>query len=73
MPKNVALWDRALRIIVGLALLAFVGRDNAWGWLGLIPFATGVAGTCPLYRLLGIFTRSPHPAPKPPGDAPLPN
>jgi len=70
MLKNLALWDRALRIIVGLGLLAFVGPQNAWGWLGLIPFATGVAGTCPLYRVLDIST---YRAPKPPGDAPLPN
>jgi hypothetical protein len=59
-----------LRIIVGLGLLAFVGPQNAWGWLGLIPFATGVAGICPLYRLLGI---SSYPEPKPPSDTPLPN
>lgn len=56
MPKNVAMWDRALRIAVGLALLALVvfGPRTQWGWLGLIPLATGLAGTCPLYRLLGI-------------------
>jgi Protein of unknown function (DUF2892) len=70
MSKNVALWDRALRVIVGLALLAFVGPHSAWGWLGLIPFATGLVGICPLYRLLGISTR---PAPKPPHDTPLAN
>lgn len=68
MPKNIATWDRILRVIVGLGLLAFVGPHNSWGWLGLIPFATGVVGTCPFYRLLGISTR---PAPKPAGDAPL--
>jgi len=56
MPKNVATWDRALRIAVGLALVALVvfGPRTPWGWLGLIPLATGLAGTCPLYRLLGI-------------------
>lgn len=56
MPKNVALWDRALRIAIGLALLALVvfGPRTQWGWLGLIPLATGLAGTCPMYRLFGI-------------------
>lgn len=69
MSKNIALWDRALRIIVGLSLLAFVGPQSPWGWLGLVPFATGLVGMCPLYRPLGI---SSCPTRKPPGDAPLP-
>jgi hypothetical protein len=66
MCKNVALWDRALRVTVGLALLAFVGPHSGWGWLGLIPFATGLVGMCPVYRALGISSR---PAPKLPGNA----
>lgn len=69
MSKNVALWDRGLRVIVGLALLAFVAPDSAWGWLGLIPLATGLVGMCPLYRLLGVSSCS---ARKPP-DAALPS
>jgi Protein of unknown function (DUF2892) len=69
MSKNVAPWDRALRIIFGLALFAFVGPRATWGWLGLITFVTGLAGICPLYRMLGISTCS---APKPPSDASLP-
>jgi hypothetical protein len=58
MMTNEAGFDRALRILVGIALLAlvFVGPHTAWGWLGLIPLATGVAGFCPLYRLVGIDT-----------------
>jgi Protein of unknown function (DUF2892) len=70
MTKNVAAWDRILRVIVGLTLLAFVGPRSAWGWLGLIPFATGLVGMCPLYRLIGTST---CPAPKPPGNTPLHN
>ncbi|MEY4543995.1 MAG: hypothetical protein RL685_190 [Pseudomonadota bacterium] len=70
MTKNIALWDRISRVVVGLALLAFVGPHSAWGWLGLIPFATGLVGMCPLYRVLGVSTCA---APKPPGDAPLHN
>lgn len=69
MFKNIALWERALRIVIGLALLAFVGPHALWGWLGLVPFVTGVLGTCPLYRLLGI---SSCPAPKPPSNSALP-
>jgi hypothetical protein len=50
--------DRALRVIIGLAVisLVFVGPKTPWGWLGAIPAVTGLAGWCPLYALLGINT-----------------
>lgn len=50
--------DRALRVIVGLALIAivFVGPQTPWGWIGLVPLATGLIGWCPAYTLLGINT-----------------
>ncbi len=50
--------DRVLRVIVGLALIAivFVGPKTPLGWIGLVPLLTGLAGTCPLYSLLGIST-----------------
>ena len=50
--------DRALRVIAGLVLisLVFVGPKVIWGWLGLVPLITGLAGTCPVYSLLGINT-----------------
>jgi hypothetical protein len=55
---NVGGIDRALRIVVGLALIAlvFVGPQTPWGWLGIIPLATGFLRTCPAYSLLGINT-----------------
>ncbi len=58
MQANVGTIDRALRIVVGLVLIAlvFVGPQTAWGWLGLIPLATAFIRFCPLYRLLGICT-----------------
>jgi hypothetical protein len=58
MPRNEGTLDRALRIIAGLILLSlvFVGPQTAWGWIGLVPLATGLVGYCPLYRLLGINT-----------------
>lgn len=58
MPCNEGKVDRALRIIVGLALVAlvFVGPQTPWGWLGLVPLLTGVFGFCPAYTLLGINT-----------------
>lgn len=56
--KNVGGLDRLARIIAGLVLLALtiVGVIGVWGWLGLIPLATGVFGYCPLYKPLGINT-----------------
>lgn len=57
--ENVGGFDRFVRILVGMGLLAtiFVGPKTWWGLVGLIPFLTGVARTCPVYRLLGINTR----------------
>jgi hypothetical protein len=58
MKVNEALWERIVRIIVGLFLitLTFWGPESAWGWLGLIPLLTGVFGFCPLYALVGSPT-----------------
>lgn len=52
--------DRAIRVLVGAALLAavFVGPRTSWGWLGVVPLLTGLVGFCPLYRLLGLRTTS---------------
>ena len=49
---------RILRIVVGIMLIAlvFVGPKTPWGWIGIIPLATGFLRTCPLYSLLGIRT-----------------
>jgi hypothetical protein len=59
MQCNVGTVDRILRVVVGLAIasLAFVGPQNLWYLLGLIPVATGMVGWCPLYSLLKINTR----------------
>lgn len=56
MTRNEGRVDRALRVMVGLVLLmlVFVGPQTPLGWLGLVPLLTGIAGFCPLYRLLGV-------------------
>ncbi len=50
--------DRVIRVAIGLALLSLtvVGPHTPWGWVGLVPLATGLLGFCPLYRLIGIST-----------------
>jgi hypothetical protein len=44
---------------VGLALIAatLAGVLPVWGWIGVIPLATGLVSFCPLYTLLGICTK----------------
>jgi hypothetical protein len=50
--------ERVLRVALGVGLLSlvFVGPKSMWGLIGLVPLLTGLAGTCPLYSLLGINT-----------------
>ncbi len=54
--NNVGGIDRIARIVVGaLLLLATVlGLIGAWGWIGIVPLATGLLKTCPLYKLFGF-------------------
>ncbi|MDD0839549.1 DUF2892 domain-containing protein [Curvibacter sp. HBC61] len=60
MIQNVGGMDRVLRILIGLVLLglAATGTVGWWGWLGLVPLATGLLGWCPPYQLLGFNTCS---------------
>jgi Protein of unknown function (DUF2892) len=60
MKTNEGGLDRMLRIIVGLVLIALTltGTIGLWGWIGLLPIATGLIGWCPAYTLLGINTCS---------------
>jgi len=60
MTKNEGNIDRILRIVVGLALLSivFVGPQTLWGLIGIVPLATGLLGTCPIYSIIGINTCS---------------
>jgi hypothetical protein len=58
MLTNEGTIDRALRVIVGIALLSlvFVGPQTPWGWIGIVPLLTGIVGFCPAYRLIGLST-----------------
>jgi hypothetical protein len=60
MNTNVGSIDRAVRIVVGLALLSLVVLLNGTGhWLGLIgvvPLLTASFRFCPLYTVLGVST-----------------
>ncbi|QKV17103.1 YgaP family membrane protein [Oricola thermophila] len=58
---NEGMIDRAIRVIVGLVLLAafFMYPDASWRYwtlVGIIPLVTGLVGTCPVYSVFGIST-----------------
>ncbi|QGX98705.1 DUF2892 domain-containing protein [Roseovarius faecimaris] len=59
--KNVGSVDRALRIIVGIALLLgfFLNADASYRWLyliGIVPLVTGLMSSCPAYSIFGLST-----------------
>lgn len=63
MNVNMGTVDRVLRVIAGLALLAFAlgfiwpGTGWNWlGWIGVVPLGTALLGNCPAYTLFGLST-----------------
>jgi hypothetical protein len=56
MKCNVGGVDRILRTVVGLALIAMAltGIVGVWGWIGIVPLASGVLKFCPAYTLFGF-------------------
>jgi len=60
MQCNVGNTDRYLRISVGaiLIILALTGTIGMWGWIGIVPLATGIFRYCPAYILLGLDNKA---------------
>ncbi len=58
MTRNVGGIDRIIRIVVGIALIAAAatGAIGVWGYIGIVPLATGLIGWCPPYAIFGINT-----------------
>ncbi|ALP54822.1 hypothetical protein Tel_10140 [Candidatus Tenderia electrophaga] len=57
MKHNVGTTDRAVRAIVGVAIIgAGVYFQSWWGAVGAVLLVTALAGWCPPYALLGINT-----------------
>lgn len=56
MNRNVGGIDKVARIAAGAALLGatVAGLIPAWGYIGIVPLATGLVGWCPLYLLFGL-------------------
>jgi len=61
LKKNVGSIERIIRLVVGVAALAafFMLPDAAyryWLLIGIVPLATGLLSSCPLYTIFGIST-----------------
>ncbi len=63
MVNNVGTVDRAVRILIGLVMIAYALKlgmpATGWnwvGWIGVVPLVTALMGNCPLYSLLGVST-----------------
>lgn len=55
MSANVGNLDRVVRILAGIALIAWALMGGpVWAWIGVLPLATGLFRFCPAYSLLGI-------------------
>jgi len=58
MKVNVGGVDRIVRIVAGLALIAWAlfGGGPLWAWIGVPVLLSGVFSFCFAYSLLGINT-----------------
>ncbi len=57
MAMNVGQPDKAIRIGIGIFILAMGHFTKSWwGLIGLIPLITGLVNFCPLYSLFGVKT-----------------
>jgi hypothetical protein len=57
MKANVGGIDKILRIVAGIALIAWALMGGpVWAWIGIVPLATGAIGWCPIYPILGLST-----------------
>ncbi|WP_419769012.1 MAG: DUF2892 domain-containing protein [Candidatus Marinarcus sp.] len=57
MQKNVGKIDKIIRIVIGVAIIAYGLIAQSWlGVIGLIPLGTALIGWCPLYCPLKINT-----------------
>lgn len=58
MQTNVGDVDRAIRILLGAALVlaTLAGLIGPWGWLGMVLLATGLVRVCPAYLPFGLST-----------------
>ena len=59
MNVNVGKYERIIRVVAGLAIIAWgFYAKNWWGAIGAVPVLTGLIGWCPPYAMFGINTGS---------------
>ena len=59
MNKNIGKIDKALRIVIGIAIIVAGVAYNSWlGAIGIVPILTAIISWCPLYCPLKINTCS---------------
>jgi hypothetical protein len=57
MKKNMGKADRWIRLVVGLAIIGLgIYFKSWWGLVGIIPIATALIRSCPLYLPFGLST-----------------
>ena len=57
MKANIGNTDRVIRIVLGLAIIAWCYLNQNWlGAIGLVPLATAFLRWCPAYLPFGIST-----------------
>lgn len=60
MNINLANWDRILRALIGVVLLAWaIAGGPWWTYVGLVLIGTAAWRFCPIYALFRIGTRRP--------------
>jgi len=60
MEKNMALWDRVIRIILAIIFLWLAITNGGLYWIlgviGIVFIVTAATGFCPLYKVIGFKT-----------------
>ncbi len=61
--RNTGIWDRGIRIAIGVMMLVLGWQASAGVWsfplrvFALYPLITGLAGWCPVYALLRFSSK----------------
>jgi len=58
MKHNVGSADKIIRIMLGVFLVSLTmwGPQTLWGLVGIIPIATGLMNSCPIYSIMNLST-----------------
>lgn len=70
MKCNVAVWDRCLRFVIGVALTAYaIAGGPFWAYFGIYLILTAAWGFCAIYAFFNLRTlKVPWRATQPPED-----